>query len=81
MKTIKLTCLDGTFVYISTNHIGHLYEVPEKVEFGVVKVQAHTRIGVTTHNNGGFIVVEKVEQIIKSIREIEQIIKLIEDVQ
>jgi hypothetical protein len=53
-------------VYINPDHIGHCYRVPEKTEYSKV-IAEHTRLGVTTHNNGGFVVRETPEQIIKLI--------------
>ena len=71
MKLIKLT----TFylgveepLYVNPNHIGHMYHVPENVENYRTKRQ-HTRIGITTHNNGGFEVLETPEEIIKLIEQ------------
>ena len=70
MKLIKLT----TFwrgvedaVYINPNHIGHFYNIPENANNR--EQPSYTRVGVTTHNNGGFDVLESVEQIIKLIEE------------
>ena len=59
MKFIKLTSVeDGKPVYINIEMIGHMYEVPK---------DNHTRVGVRTHNNGGFRVAEDVDQIMKLI--------------
>ena len=65
MKIIKLTSVDKTAIYINVEHIGHFYEVADKMEYGRLKEEKHTRIGVTTHNNGGFKVIESVDKIIK----------------
>jgi hypothetical protein len=46
-----------------------MYHVPEKIENHRLKRQ-HTRIGITTHNNGGFEVLETLEQINKLIEQI-----------
>jgi hypothetical protein len=68
MKFIKLTSLKTSeWVYINPDFIGHLYEVPKKMSYGSVDTEAHTIVGVTTHNNGGFRVIESVEQILKRI--------------
>jgi len=68
MKFIKLTsATDSKPVYINIEMIGHMYEVPAKVEYGRTVEDAHTRIGVSTHNNGGFRVAEDVNQIWKLI--------------
>jgi len=67
MKLIKLTSSNNTgSIYINVEYIGHMYEVKEKVEYGKVKVEAHTVVGTVTHNNGGFKVKEKVELIMKA---------------
>ena len=63
---IKLTSNSGS-IYINVEHIGHMYEVKETVEYGKVVKKAHTKIGVATHNNGGFEVKETVKQIVKII--------------
>ena len=71
MKIIKLTSLKGnTPIYINIDQIGHLYEVEETSSYGSVDTPKHTRIGVTTHNNGGFEVKESIEEIIKYLPKI-----------
>ena len=73
MKLIKVTSLkDYTPIYINVDQIGHFYEVEETSSYGVVDKPKHTRIGVTTHNNGGFEVKESVDKIIKLIKEQNQ---------
>ena len=68
MKFIEVTSIaDGKSVFINVNHIGHIYQVPEKSDYGRIIKEAYTRIGVTTHNNGGFEVAEDVNQIMKLI--------------
>lgn len=71
MKIIKLTSLTSlngsNTIYINTECIGHFYEIGEKISYGSVDKPKHTRVGVTTHNNGGFEVKESTEQIIKLI--------------
>ena len=65
MKFIKLTSAsENKPVYINIEMIGHMYQVPEKVEYGRVVENAHTRVGVSTHNNGGFRVAEDIGQIL-----------------
>ena len=68
MKFIKLTSikLDNP-VFINPEHIGHMYRVKEKTEYSRVEKVEHTRLGVTTHNNGGFEIKETPEQIMKLI--------------
>jgi hypothetical protein len=65
MKIIKLTSVDKSAIYINVEHIGHFYEIADKIEYGRVTEAKHTRVGVTTHNNGGFKVIESVDKIIK----------------
>ena len=69
MKVIKLTNLDKKPIYINVDMIGHFYEVVETSSYGSIDKPKHTRIGVTTHNNGGFSVTESVEKILKLITE------------
>ena len=73
MKLIKLTSIeDNKPIYININQIGHFYQAPAKMEYGREKDPAHTRVGVTTHNNGGFRVAEATNQIIKLIEKAKQ---------
>jgi hypothetical protein len=68
MRLIKLTSLqDKQPIYINIDAIGHFYEVKEEIKYGRVEKVKHTRIGVITHNNGGFSVIESVKEIIKLI--------------
>jgi hypothetical protein len=68
MKIIKLTSLSTkTPVYINVDMIGHFYEVAEEMAYGRLLKEKYTKVGVRTHNNGGFEVVESVEKIIKII--------------
>ena len=68
---IKLTISDrkNDFVYINPKHIGHCYRVPGSIKYSK-PIPDHTRVGVTTHNNGGFEVEETPEQIIKLIEKL-----------
>ena len=67
MKLIKLTSANNTgSIYVNVEHIGHMYEVKDKVEYGKVTVERHTVVGVVTHNNGGFRVKETVKDIVKA---------------
>ena len=69
MKIIKLTSLnDNTSIYVNIQHIGHFYRNADKMNYGRVEKPAHTRLGITTHNNGGFEVKETPEQIIKLMK-------------
>jgi hypothetical protein len=68
MKFIKVTSIkDKKPVFINPDFIGHMYRVPEKKSYGTVDEIEHTVVGVTTHNNGGFRVIEDVDQILKQI--------------
>jgi hypothetical protein len=70
MKLIKLTTFHRDVeepLYVNPLHIGHMYNVPETKN---PKKRQHTRVGVTTHNNGGFEVMETLEQINKLIEKL-----------
>ena len=68
MKMIKVTSIsDGGSIYINVEHIGHMYEVKDKMVYNSIEKKAHTKIGVVTHNNGGFEVKETVKQIVNII--------------
>jgi len=67
MKIIKLTSVDKSAIYINVEHIGHFYEIADKMEYGRVTETKHTRVGVVTHNNGGFKVIESVDKILKML--------------
>lgn len=72
MKLIKLTSIeDSKPIYINIEQIGHFYSVPAKVAYGREEAPAHTRIGVTTHNNGGLKVAEDLSQVIKLIEKVK----------
>ena len=63
MKFITLTSIGGGIIVVNVVHIGHLYPV----KYGRVTKGGHTRLGVTTHNNGGFSVTETVDEIMELI--------------
>lgn len=66
-KFIKLTSVnDSNPIYVNVEHLGHVYRVPEVMEYGKITEDAYTKIGVTTHNNGGFRVKETPEEILKT---------------
>ena len=68
MKIIKVTSLkDKKPIYINVDQIGHFYRVPEKMSYGSVDEVEHTRLGITTHNNGGFAITETPETLLKLI--------------
>jgi hypothetical protein len=59
---------DNCKIYINTQNIGHFYYKVESGRFSKeIEGRRVTIIGVTTHNNGGFSVLETIEQIIKII--------------
>jgi hypothetical protein len=56
---IKLTNLkDKQPIYINVDCIGHVYDEKPKIAHGHIEKEAHTVVGVTTHSNGGFQVIE-----------------------
>lgn len=68
MWAIKVTSLqDKQPIYINVDMIGHIYEVAAEINYGRVTKEKHTRIGVTTHNNGGFSVTESISEVLKKI--------------
>ena len=68
MKIIKVTHLkDKKPIYINVEQIGHFYIVPEKMNYGRVEEVEHTRLGVTTHNNGGFNITETPKKLMELI--------------
>jgi hypothetical protein len=72
MKIIKVTSFkDKSPVYVNVEQIGHFYRVPEKMNYGRVEEAEHTRVGITTHNNGGLTIVETPEALIKLINKVQ----------
>jgi hypothetical protein len=70
MRLIKVTSINGSgAIYINIDHIGDIYEVEAKMDYGRLETPKHTVIGVTTHNNGGFKVKETIKQILKLIED------------
>jgi hypothetical protein len=68
MKIIKVTHLkDKLPIYINVEQIGHFYIVPEKMNYGRVEEVEHTKLGITTHNNGGFAITETPEKLMELI--------------
>jgi hypothetical protein len=66
-KTIKVTTLSNKkSIYINIDMIGHLYEVEEK-DFNR-EPKKYTVIGTTTHNNGGFKVIESIQEVFNRIK-------------
>ena len=68
MRFIKLTSFyTKTPIYINVEMIGDLSEVEEK-DFNR-EPKKYTSIGHLTHNNGGYKVIESVEEILKLLKE------------
>ena len=68
LKIIKVTSLkDKKPVYVNVEQIGHFYIVPEKMNYGRVEEVEHTRLGITTHNNGGFSITETPKKLMELI--------------
>jgi hypothetical protein len=68
MKIIKVTSLkDKLSIYVNVEQIGHFYIVPEKMNYGRVEEVEHTRLGITTHNNGGFSITETPKKLMELI--------------
>ena len=70
MEFIKLTNLqDKQPIFINPAFIGHIFEEAEKHQSGYMHAEkaAHTVVGCTTHNNGGFKVTETAKQIFDKI--------------
>jgi hypothetical protein len=68
MKLIKLTLFNSkTPIYINVEMIGSLSDVEEK-DFNR-EPKKYTSIGHLTHNNGGYKVIESVEEILKLLKE------------
>lgn len=61
MKIIKVTSKSmNKSVYINVNHIGEFHEW-----------DGGTRIGVTTHNNGGYQVKETIDEVLMLIKRVK----------
>ena len=68
-RFIKVTSLSNKeSIYVNVEELGHFYRVPEKMNFGSVEEVEHTRMGVTTHNNGGFMIVETPKEVLELIK-------------
>ena len=73
-RFIKLTNLkDERPIYMNVDYIGHIYSAGPKIDYGRVSEEAHTVVGVTTHNNGGFKVIEDVDKISKLLKQIQKL--------
>jgi hypothetical protein len=68
MKIIKVTSLkDKSSIYVNVEQIGHFYIVPEKMNYDRIEEVEHTRLGITTHNNGGFSITETPKKLMELI--------------
>lgn len=68
MKIIKVTSLENkSSVYINVEQIGHFYRVGKEIQYGRGKGVEHTKLAVTTHNNGGLTITETPEELIEMI--------------
>jgi hypothetical protein len=66
MKIIALTSnATGEIIYINVDTIGHIYDVEKKNTHG--EILHYTKVGTTTHNNGGFEVLEDAKEILQMI--------------
>ena len=69
MGFITLTSAStNTPIHINVDHIGHVHGVEAEYNGAHLMKDAYTSVGVTTHNNGGFRVIESDEQVMKLIR-------------
>lgn len=70
MRIIKLTPtqFDGD-LFINIDHIGDFHTSETDLRHIGKGIATYTRVGVTTHNNGGFKVRETPEQIIELIKQ------------
>ena len=69
MNFIKVTNLSNKKpIYINIKEIGHFYRAYAKTKYAGILKAEHTVIGVTTHNNGGFTIIETPEEILELIK-------------
>ena len=70
MKLIQVTSAKKIEpIYINIDMIGHINSYTETGNYsGEIKGRVVTNIGVTTHNNGGFYVIETVREVIQKIK-------------
>jgi hypothetical protein len=61
MKFIKLTTTNNDDLFVNIEHIGHIYPLDNG---------KGSRVGVTTHNNGGFAVKQTHDEIMQLMQEI-----------
>lgn len=70
LNFIELTSRrDGSKIFINPHMIGHVYQELETGNYGPEKEgkRVITVIGMLTHNNGGFKVLESVEDVLHKI--------------
>lgn len=71
MRFIKLTSFSTkTPIYVNVDHIGHVFSVEARYEGASLMKDVYTRVGVTTHNNGGLSVIESAEQVMELMKRI-----------
>lgn len=77
MKLIQVTSSKKNQpVYINIDMIGHINSYTETGNYsGEIKGRVVTNIGVITHNNGGFFVIENVERVISKIKKANAVIE------
>jgi hypothetical protein len=72
MKIIQLTGFSSNAkIFINIAHIGHFSRYTETSK--MLPPASYTIVGVTTHNNGGFRVIETPEQVIELMKNAETI--------
>lgn len=67
-KFIELTMADKTKVYLNVKHIGHLFVTEQRSYIESIANIIVTKVGITTHNNGGFSVLESPQEILNLIK-------------
>jgi len=65
-KFIELTLISKEKVYINVEHIGDFFEYMERSYHNTPTIKI-TSVGVLTHNNGGFRVLESSKEILNLI--------------
>jgi hypothetical protein len=67
-KFITLTSISKNIeIFVNVDYIGHLYRIPEHTKCGV-ESPGYTKVGVVTHNDGGFVVKESVDEVMEKIK-------------
>jgi hypothetical protein len=69
MNFVELTSRHGHKIFINPKMVGHIYSETETGQWGgEEKGRVVTIVGMLTHNNGGFKVLETVEDVIHQIK-------------